>query len=52
MPQIVPLLFPKFRPNGGDGSISHELIGPLVLVFVKVGVTGTIGVCLVPEISA
>ena len=43
VPQIVPLLLPKFMPVGSDGSISHVLIEPLVLVLVKVGVVGVIG---------
>ena len=51
VPQIVPLLVPKLRPSGSDGSISHELIEPLVLLLVKVGVVGLIGVCIEPEIS-
>ena len=28
VPQIVPLLVPKFRPLGSAGEISHEVIAP------------------------
>ena len=50
VPQIVPLLPPKFMPNGSDGSISHELIEPLVLVLVKVGVVNSVLLDFIIEI--
>ena len=28
IPQIVPLLVPKFRPLGSDGEIAQEVIAP------------------------
>ena len=42
VPQIVPLLLPKFMPSGSVGSISHELIEPLVLVLVSNNTDSTV----------
>ena len=51
VPQIVPLLVSKVSPVGGVALIAQEVTLPLVLVFVKDGVTGVIAESLNPMIS-
>ena len=51
VPQIVPLLVSNVRPDGNEALIAHEVTLPLVLVFVKDGVTGVITESLNPMIS-
>ena len=51
VPQIVPLLVPSVRPFGNVPLWAQVVTLPLVLVFVKDGVTGVIAESLNPMIS-
>ena len=44
VPQIVPLVDPIFKPVGNIGSVSHEVISPLVVLLVNVGYCDVIAV--------
>ena len=44
---MLPLLVPKERPLGKDGLIAHEVVVPLVLLLVNVGVAVVMTVWLV-----
>ena len=44
VPQIVPFVDPIFMPLGSIGSLSHEVMSPLVEMLVNVGYCGEIAV--------
>ena len=51
VPQIVPLLVSKVKPEGNDALMAHEVTLPVVPLVVTDGVTGVMVVPFVPEMS-
>ena len=51
VPQIVPLLVSKVKPEGNDALIAHEVTLPVVPLVVIDGVAEVMTVPFVPEMS-
>ena len=51
VPQIVPLLVSKVRPEGNEALMAHEVTLPVVPLVVMDGMTDVIARTFVPEMS-